>query len=96
MLDLSMTLCTEPHLILLDEPCAGLSPAEAKQVIDTIRWAATTFKATALIIEHDMTLVRELADRVYVLHNGSLLAEGAVAEIQNNAAVKAVYSGGER
>ena len=96
ILDIAMVLCTEPKLILLDEPCGGLSPVETRQVIDTIRWANATFGATALIIEHDMTLVRELADHVFVLHNGELLAEGAVEVVQQNAAVKAVYAGGTK
>jgi len=48
------------------------------------------------VIEHDMSLVRELADHVFVLHNGSLLAEGTVSEIQGNVAVKAIYVGAEK
>ena len=93
VLDLAMALCTEPRLILLDEPCAGLSLSETRQVIDAIRWATGALGATALIIEHDMTLVQTLADHVFVLHNGRLLAEGAAAEIRRNALVRSVYSG---
>jgi len=93
MLDLAMVLCTEPSLILLDEPCAGLSKSETQEVAQTIQWANEVLNATTVIIEHDMTFVQELADRVFVLHNGGLLAEGTVAEIQANTAVKAVYGG---
>lgn len=93
VLDLAMVLCTEPRLILLDEPCAGLSRPEARKAVDAIRWATGALGATTLIIEHDMGLVEALADRVYVLHNGRLLAEGPVAEIRRDAAVQAVYSG---
>ena len=93
VLDLAMVLCTEPRLILLDEPCAGLSLSETRQVIDAIRWATDALGATALVIEHDMTLVQTLADRVFVLHNGQLLAEGTVDEIRRDAAVRSVYSG---
>ena len=93
VLDLAMVLCTEPRLILLDEPCAGLSLSETRRVIDAIRWATGTLGATALIIEHDMTLVQTLADHVFVLHNGQLLAEGTVTEIRRDAAVRSVYSG---
>lgn len=93
VLDLAMALCTEPRLVLLDEPCAGLSLSETRQVIDAIRWATDALGATALIIEHDMTLVQTLADHVFVLHNGRLLAEGAAAEIRRNALVRSVYSG---
>lgn len=96
VLDLAMVLCMEPRMILLDEPCAGLSLSETGAVIDTIRWATAEFGATALIIEHDMTLVRELAEHVFVLHNGQLLAEGTVTEIQQNAAVRSVYAGGTK
>lgn len=96
VLDLAMVLLTEPRMILLDEPCAGLSLAETEQVIKTIRWASERFEATTLVIEHDMALVRSLADRVFVLHNGHLLAEGSVSDIQSNADVKLVYAGGTK
>lgn len=96
VLDLAMVLCTEPRLILLDEPCAGLSLAETEQVIETIRWATDRFVATTLVIEHDMALVETLADHVFVLHNGHLLAEGSVKDIQSNAEVQSVYSGGTK
>ncbi len=96
VLDLAMVLCTEPRLILLDEPCAGLSLTETEQVIDTIRWASRRFDATTLVIEHDMALVRTLADRIFVLHNGHLLADGGVDDIQRNAEVKLVYAGGTK
>jgi branched-chain amino acid transport system permease protein len=96
ILELSMALLGEPRLLLLDEPCAGLSPRETAQVIDVIRWASERRGATIVVIEHDMSLVRKLADHVFVLHNGSLLAQGTVAEIQADAAVRAVYVGAEK
>jgi branched-chain amino acid transport system permease protein len=96
ILELSMALLGEPRLLLLDEPCAGLSPQETTQVIDVIRWASERRGATIVVIEHDMSLVRQLADHVFVLHNGSLLAEGSVAEVQANEAVRAVYVGAEK
>jgi branched-chain amino acid transport system permease protein len=96
ILELSMALLGEPRLLLLDEPCAGLSPQETAQVIAVIRWASERRGATVVVIEHDMSLVRELADHVFVLHNGSLLAEGTVSEIQGNVAVKAIYVGAEK
>jgi branched-chain amino acid transport system permease protein len=88
-----MALLGEPRLLLLDEPCAGLSPQETAQAIDVIRWASQRRGATIVVIEHDMSLVRELAEHVFVLHNGRLLAEGSVAEIQGSAAVQAIYVG---
>ncbi|HEX7437774.1 MAG TPA: ATP-binding cassette domain-containing protein [Caldimonas sp.] len=96
ILELSMALLGEPRLLLLDEPCAGLSPQETAEVIDVIRWASERRGATIVVIEHDMSLVRKLADHVFVLHNGSLLAQGSVAEIQANAAVQAIYVGAEK
>ena len=62
-------------------------------MIDVIRWARTQRRATIVVIEHDMALVRTLADHVFVLHNGSLLAEGSVAAIQADPAVQAIYVG---
>ncbi|MEO7150818.1 MAG: ATP-binding cassette domain-containing protein [Burkholderiaceae bacterium] len=96
ILELAMALLGEPRLLLLDEPCAGLSPQETAQVIDVIRWASERRGATIVVIEHDMSLVRKLADHVFVLHNGNLLAEGDVAAIQADARVQAIYVGAEK
>jgi branched-chain amino acid transport system permease protein len=96
ILELALALLGEPRLLLLDEPCAGLSPQETAQVIDVIRWASAQRGATVVVIEHDMSLVRKLADHVFVLHNGRLLAQGSVAQIQANDAVKAIYVGSEK
>jgi len=96
VLELAMTLVAEPKLLLLDEPCAGLSAQETQQVIDTVREAAKQLGLVVIIIEHDMQLVRELAEHVFVLHQGSLLAEGQVQDIQTNEQVKAVYAGGSK
>jgi branched-chain amino acid transport system permease protein len=95
-LELAMALLGEPRLLLLDEPCAGLSPQETAAAIDLIGWASRRRGATIVVIEHDMSLVRKLADHVFVLHNGALVAEGSVAAIQANAAVQAIYVGGEK
>jgi branched-chain amino acid transport system permease protein len=96
ILELAMALLTEPRLLLLDEPCAGLSPEETATVIEVIRWARDRLGIPVVVIEHDMALVKELAETVYVLHNGALLAAGSVAEIRANPAVQAVYVGGEK
>ncbi|MEQ1804408.1 MAG: ATP-binding cassette domain-containing protein [Burkholderiaceae bacterium] len=96
ILELTLALLGEPRLLLLDEPCAGLSPQETALVIDVIRWASERRGATVIVIEHDMSLVRSIADHVFVLHNGRVLAQGSVAEIQGNAAVKAIYVGSEK
>jgi branched-chain amino acid transport system permease protein len=96
ILELAMALLTEPRILLLDEPCAGLSPEETSAVIDLIRWAARRLGGATIVIEHDMSLVKELAELVYVLHNGTLLAKGSVAAVQADPAVRAVYVGGEK
>jgi branched-chain amino acid transport system permease protein len=96
ILELAMALLTEPRVLLLDEPCAGLSPEETAAVMEIVRWAAARLGGAIIIIEHDMSLVKELAQVVYVLHNGALLAKGSVAAIQADPAVRAVYVGGEK
>jgi len=96
MLELAMTLLMEPRLLLLDEPCAGLSVAETGQQTDVIKRAVTLIGCTALVIEHDMAAVARLSDQVHVLHQGRLLASGSLADIQGNPDVQAVYSGGQK
>ena len=93
ILELVMVLIAEPRLILLDEPSAGLSQAETREVIEAIRWVGERLDACTVIVEHDMAFVRELADRIFVLHQGRLLTSGTVAEIQADERVKAVYVG---
>ncbi len=93
ILELVMVLIAEPRLLLLDEPSAGLSQTETQEVIEAIRWVGGRLNACTVIVEHDMTFVRELADRIFVLHQGRLLASGTVAEIQADERVRAVYVG---
>ncbi len=93
ILELAMVLIAEPRLILLDEPSAGLSQTETQEVIEAIRWVSGRLNSCTVIVEHDMTFVRELADRIFVLHQGRLLASGTVAQIQADERVRAVYVG---
>ena len=96
MLDFSMTVLAEPDLLLLDEPCAGLSTEETRQMIEAIAAVSTATKATFIIIEHDMQVVERLSDHVLVMHQGALLANGTMAEIRANPEVARVYSGGSK
>ncbi len=88
-LEIAVALATEPKLLCLDEPTAGMSAAETQETIELVRRIARHL--TVLIVEHDMQVVMELADRITVLHYGRVLAEGTPAEIQNNPRVLDVY-----
>ncbi len=95
-LEFVMTVLPEPRLVLLDEPCAGLSPAETHQMIDVIRAAVAALGAAALVIEHDISAVAAMGGEVFVLHQGRLLAQGDLVTIQADPAVRAVYAGGRK
>lgn len=96
MLEFAMTALTEPLLFLLDEPCAGLSVDETRHLSRVIADTVGRLDASALIVEHDMAAVEALADHVYVLHQGRLLAQGTYAQIRQDADVQAVYAGGSK
>lgn len=95
-LEFAMTMLPEPRLVLLDEPCAGLSPAETHHMIRVIRKAVDRIGAAALLIEHDISAVAAMGGDVFVLHQGKLLAQGPLAAIQADPAVRAVYAGGRK
>ena len=88
-LEIGIALATEPQLLCLDEPTAGMSAAETHETMELVRRIAKDL--TILIVEHDMQVVMELAHRITVLHYGEILAEGAPAEIQSNPRVLEVY-----
>jgi branched-chain amino acid transport system ATP-binding protein len=88
-LEIGIALATEPKVLCLDEPTAGMSAAETHQTMELVRRIARD--VTILIVEHDMQVVMELAQRITVLHYGEILAEGTPAEIQANPRVVEVY-----
>jgi branched-chain amino acid transport system ATP-binding protein len=90
-LEISLALATDPELVLLDEPTAGMSRDETHYAVELIR--RLTEDKTMVIIEHDMDVVFSLADRITVLHYGQILATGPPAEIRQNKAVKDAYLG---
>lgn len=91
-----MAVLAEPKILLLDEPCAGMSPEETKTTISLIQDLQERLGALVLVVEHDMSLVDALASHVFVLHQGRLLAEGSLETVRANPAVQAVYSGGRK
>jgi branched-chain amino acid transport system ATP-binding protein len=88
-LEIGIALATEPKLLCLDEPTAGMSAAETHDTMQLVRRIGKDL--TILIVEHDMQVVMELADRITVLHYGEVLADGTPAEIQQNPRVQEVY-----
>ncbi|MEO0823403.1 MAG: branched-chain amino acid ABC transporter ATP-binding protein/permease, partial [Pseudomonadota bacterium] len=92
-LELAMVLATEPSVLLLDEPTAGLTKAERTAIGDVLTALAKGHGLSILLIEHDLDFVRDISDRIVVLHQGALLMEGTVDEVIASELVKAVYSG---
>jgi branched-chain amino acid transport system ATP-binding protein len=88
-LEIGIALATEPQLLCLDEPTAGMSAAETHDTMELVRRIAKDL--TILIVEHDMQVVMELAQRITVLHYGEILAEGTPSDIQQNPRVLEVY-----
>jgi branched-chain amino acid transport system ATP-binding protein len=95
LVEIAMSLSTDPKLVLLDEPMAGLAEAEADRVSGVINELHDRLGLTVLFVEHNMRIVLSLAQRITVLDRGKLLAEGSPAEISANAAVREAYLGSE-
>ncbi|HET7090507.1 MAG TPA: ATP-binding cassette domain-containing protein, partial [Anaerolineae bacterium] len=90
-LEVALALATGPKVLLLDEPTAGISPAETADMVHLIESLPRTL--TMLIVEHDMDVVFSLADRITVLHYGEVIAEGTPAEVRANPLVQEIYLG---
>lgn len=92
-LEIARALATNPKLLLLDEPAAGMNPNETGELMDTIRLVRKKYDVTILLIEHDMKLVQGICEYLYVLNFGSLLAKGTPEQVLNDPAVIKAYLG---
>lgn len=92
-LEIARAMATEPKLLLLDEPAAGMNPNETKELMDTIRFVRDHFDMTILLIEHDMKLVSGICEKLTVLNFGEVLAQGDTQEVLNDPEVITAYLG---
>lgn len=94
-LEIVRALATQPKILFLDEPAAGMNPQETAELTALIKQIQQQFNITILLIEHDMSLVMNVTERIYVLEYGRLIAHGTPEEIKNNKRVIEAYLGGE-
>jgi branched-chain amino acid transport system ATP-binding protein len=92
-LEIARALATNPRILLLDEPAAGMNPHETKELMETIHFIRDKFDIAILLIEHDMSLVMGICERIVVVDYGKIIAEGIPDEIKNNPDVIRVYLG---
>lgn len=92
-LEITRALATEPKLLLLDEPAAGMNPNETKELMETIRFVRDKFDMTILLIEHDMKLVSGICEELTVLNFGQVLSEGKASDVLNDPEVIKAYLG---
>ena len=92
-LEIARALATEPKLLLLDEPAAGMNPNETQELMDTIRFVRKHFDMTILLIEHDMKLVGGICEELTVLNFGQVLTQGKTEYVLNDPAVITAYLG---
>ena len=92
-LEIARALATQPKLLLLDEPAAGMNPNETQELMDTIKYIRDNFDMTVLLIEHDMRLVGGICERLTVLNFGQELASGATSDVLSNPELITAYLG---
>ena len=92
-LEIARALATDPKLLLLDEPAAGMNPNETAELMDTIRFVRDHFDMTVLLIEHDMKLVSGICEKLTVLNFGQVLTQGETSEVLNDKRVITAYLG---
>ena len=95
-LEIVRALATNPKILLLDEPAAGMNPSETSELMNTIREVREKFDVSIILIEHDMSLVMGICERILVLNYGLIIAEGTPDEIKNNPVVIEAYLGQQR
>ena len=94
-LEIARALATNPKLLLLDEPAAGMNPNETAELAETIHFVRNQFGVAILLIEHDMSFVMELCEKIVVVDYGSIIAQGDAQTVRNDPRVIAAYLGGE-
>ena len=92
-LELAMVLALEPRIVLLDEPTAGLTKTERTQIGQVLSSLAHRYKLCCLLVEHDLDFVEEIATRIVVLHQGTIVMQGTFQEVAHSDLVKTIYAG---
>jgi len=93
-LEIAIGLATDPELMFMDEPTAGMSPGETEMTTELIQTMRADWGVTILLVEHDMDVVFDVSDRIITLHRGSVIARGTPDEIRDDPSVRSAYLGG--